>query len=131
MKLVNVEQQMYFRNAVANAAVLVVVHRAHINAQAVALPPINTQRINNMSGTGGKGSGGGGVGGGHHGGERSAQQRADDRSAAFNSQHHAYNPSSELAGSAMASRSQASMDARAASFNPQHAAFNPNTAGKK
>lgn len=74
--------------------------------------------------------GGGHGGGGHDGGAPSSQQSADARAAAFNPQHAAYNPTSQFAGSAMASRSQPSMDARAASFNPQHSAYNPNTSKK-
>ena len=45
---------------------------------------------------------------------------SDARSASFNPQHAAYNPTSH-----MANRSAASMDARAAAFNPQHKAFTP------
>ena len=46
---------------------------------------------------------------------------SDARSASFNPQHAAYNPTSQH----MTNRSQASMDARAAAYNPQHKAFNP------
>ena len=58
------------------------------------------------------------------------QKSNNDRAAASNPQHAAYNPTSANAGQGMADRSQASMDARAASFNPQHPAYNPNTAKK-
>ena len=47
---------------------------------------------------------------------------SDARSASFNPQHAAYNPTSQQH---MANRSAASMDARAAAFNPQHKAFTP------
>ena len=46
---------------------------------------------------------------------------ADARSASFNPQHAAYNPTSSMS----TPRPQEALDARAAAYNPQHRAFNP------
>ena len=51
----------------------------------------------------------------------SNKQSNDARSAAFNPQHKAFNPTSQQG------QSGSTNDARAASFNPQHNAYNPNT----
>jgi flagellar basal body rod protein FlgC len=58
------------------------------------------------------------------------QAPEDDRAAAFNPQHPAYNSTTQNAGSAMASRSQTSRDARSAAYNPQHPAYNPTSTRK-